>query len=290
MRFDVATTQCGATDASCAIGPTTYARCCPSTVPGDPTNKCFCDSDFDHVNRGPAHLIVVASDAHRGDIWAAGNVQAAYINDLNDLYPASDGGAKADAAMADAQAGFPSGVPSWFLANEISTSLWPTDAVYRQYVRSFAARMKQTYGKSVIVASPFPAPANNATDWTALAGNAYVAVEVQLTGKAVNASGNSVSYCASQFQASATAYGGVGVDLTRLMLVDSYANSGPTTGFGRQGVSSAGWVNAIAARAAGAAQVGFFGYVSYAWGNNEMADDDATRVSYEDAYLTHVLP
>ena len=193
MRFDVATTQCGSIDAACTIGGDDYPRCCPSTVPGDPKNKCFCDSDFDHVDRGPPHLVVVASDAHRGDIWAAGNAQAAYVNDLNDLYPGSDGGMKADAAMADAQTGFPSGVPTWFVANEISTSLWPTDPVYRQYVRAFAARMKQTYGKSVIVASPFPAPADNGSDWSALAGNAYVAVEVQLTGKEVNASGNSVS-------------------------------------------------------------------------------------------------
>ena len=127
MRFDVATTQVAAPrTAACTIGGTDHARCCPETVPGDPTNKCFCDSDFDHLNRTPAHLIVVASDAHRGDIWAAGNAQAVYVNDLNDLYPSNDGGAKADAAMADAQAGFPSGVPSWFLANEISTSLWQT--------------------------------------------------------------------------------------------------------------------------------------------------------------------
>ena len=290
LRFDVATTQCDASYAGCTIGASTYPHCCPTTVPGDPTNKCFCDAEFAHLNAGASHFLAVGTEQHRGDLWAAGNFQAVYVDTLNDMYPASTGDAKADAVITAATASFASGVPKWFIVNEISKSLWPSDAVYRQYVRSFAARMAQTYSKSVVVASPFPAPAANAVDWTALAGNAYVAVEVQLTGKEVNGNANSVSYCKAQFQASATAYAGVGVSLARLMLVDSYADSAAATGFGRQGVSMAGWTNAIAARAQGAHEVGFAGYVSYAWANNEMADTPATRTGFEDSYLANPLP
>ncbi len=290
QRFDVATTLCTASYAGCTIGATTYAHCCPTTVPGDPTNKCFCDAEFAHLNAGPSHFLAVGSEAHKGDLWAAGNFQAVYVDTLNDMYPASTGAAKADAVITAATASFAGGVPSWFVVNEISTGQWPSDAAYRTYVRAFAARMAQTYGKKVIIASPFPAPAANAADWTALAGNAFVAVEIQLTGQEVNANANSVAWCKTQLQASVTAYGNVGVDLGRLMLVDSYADSGATTGFGRQGVSAAGWKNAIDARAQAAKQIGFAGYVSYAWANNEMADTPATRTSFEDTYLSNAVP
>jgi hypothetical protein len=260
-------------------------------IAGDPKNKCFCAPEFDHLNyAGQSHFLTVGSDAHRGDIWAAGNFQAVYVNDLNDLYPAMTGDAKADAVIADAQAGFPTGVPKYFLVNEISTGAWPGDATYRAYVKAFAAKMNGTYGKTAIIASPFPAPAANAADWKALAADAFIAVEVQLTGQEVNTNGNSVAWCKTEYQKSITAYGNVGVALTRLMLVDNYANSVAATAFGRQGVTAADWKKAIDARAAAAAQLGFAGYVSYAWGNNEMADDNATRASFEDQYASHVLP
>jgi hypothetical protein len=260
-RFDVATFQCSASYAGCTVAGKAYDHCCPQTVSGDPTNKCFCQPELDHLNVGMPHFLAVGTDQHKGDLWAAGNFQAVYVNDLNDMYPGT-GDAKADAVISGAMTSFPSGVPKWFVVNEISTGLWPTDPTYRQYVRAFAAKMAQTYGKSVIIASPFPKPGANAADWTPLAGNAFIAVEVQLTGADVSTNGNSVSYCTTQFQASVTAYGGVGVGLPKLMLVDNYANSAASTAFGRQGVSAAEWKNAIDARAQAAHQVGFAGYVS----------------------------
>jgi hypothetical protein len=289
-RFDVATSLCTASYAGCTLGATSYAHCCPTTVPGDPVNKCFCDAELAHLNAAPAHFLAVGTDGHRGDLWAAGNFQAVYVDTLNDMYPGSTGAAKADAVIAAATTTFPTGVPEWFIVNEISTSQWPSDAAYRTYVRAFAARLAQNYSKSVVVASPFPAPAANAADWTALAGNAYVAVEIQLTGKDVNGNGNSVAWCKTQLEASVTAYGNQGVGLGRLMLVDNYANSAATTGFGRQGVSAAGWKNAIDAREQAAKQVGFAGYISYAWANNEMADTAPTRTGFEDDYLGNPVP
>lgn len=290
-RFEVATTSCSNQNPSCSVGAKMYANCCPSLIAGDPKNKCLCDPQFDHLNYSTqSHFLAVASDSHKGDIWAAGNFQAVYVNDLNDLYPGGTGDQKADQVIADATASFPTGVPKYFVVNELSTGAWPGDATYRAYVKAFAAKMNGAYSKTVIIASPFPAPAQNAADWTALAGNAFIAVEVQLTGKEVNANGNSVAWCKGEYQKSITAYGNVGVALNRLMLVDNFANSAQDTAFGRQGVSAAGWNNAISARAQAAAQLGFAGYVSYAWGNNEMADDNAQRVEFEDTYASHVLP
>lgn len=291
MRFDVATTSCSAQNPSCTVAGVEYADCCPPVIPGDPKNKCFCAPEFDHLtSTGQSHFLAVGSDLHKGDIWAAGSFQAVYVNELNDLYGSASGADKAAAVIADAQSTFPSGVPEYFLVNEISTGAWPADAAYRAYVLEFAAALKGTFGKTPILASPFPAPGAHAPDWTALAADAFIAVEVQLTGKEVNANGNSVAWCKGEYQKSITAYANVGVPLTRLMLVDNFANSGPDTPFGRQGVSEAGWKNALSARATAAGQLGFAGYVSYAWGNNEMSDDDATRAAFEDVYTSHALP
>lgn len=289
-RFDVATLQCAAKYPSCTHGAVSYDDCCPALVDGDPKNKCLCRPELDGLNYGKAHFVGVASDKHRGDLWAAGNFQAAYVNELNDLYPSETGGAKADQTMAAAEVGFPSGVPEWFIVNELSTGLWPDSAAYRQYVKAFAAKLSGTYGKSVMIASPFPAPAANAADWAALAADAFIVVEVQLTGAEVNANGNSVAWCKQQYQASVDAYSAVGVPLTRLMLVDNFANSEAGAGWGREGVSKQGWLNAIQVRAEAASQLGFAGYWSYAWGNNAMGDDEVTRLELEAAYAAQTLP
>jgi hypothetical protein len=289
LRFDTATLNCGSSYDSCTIDGVEYADCCPSVTDGD-TNKCFCRPELAHLNVGPSHFIGVASDAHKGDIWAAGNVQAVYVNELNSSWGTGSGEDRADEAMSTADASFHGQVPKWFLVNEISVSLWPDDADYRLYVRRFAARLHGHYGKEVVIASPFPNPGYHAADWTALQSNAYVAPEVQLTGAEVNASGNSVAWCVAQYQDTIDHYANVGVPLSRLVLVDNFANPAAGTGWGRAGVSADGWRNAIATRAAAAAQAGFAGYWSYAWGNNAMADDELTRLSFEDAYTANPLP
>jgi len=288
-RFDTATLQCGAVYPSCNIDGVDYADCCPSVTDGD-TNKCFCKPELAHLNVGPAHFIGVASDAHKGDIWAAGNFQAVYVNELNSLWGSASGEAKADEVMASADVSFHGAVPKWFLVNELSAGLWPDNADYRSYVRGFAARLHGHYGKDVVIASPFPSPGNNSADWTALKDNAYIAAEVQLTGAEVNASGNSVSWCAAQYQDTVQHYANVGVPLSRLMLVDNFANTTAGAGWGRAGVSAQGWRNAIAARIAAAAQVGFAGYWSYAWANNAMADDELTRLGFEEQYASSFGP
>jgi hypothetical protein len=290
LRFDVATFQCGASFPSCTIDGVDYADCCPAVIDGDPKNKCFCQPELDHLNVGPSHFIAVASDAHKGDIWAAGNVQAVYVDDLNSLWGSGSGEDKADEVMNAADASFHGAVPKWFVVNELSFRLWPDDADYRMYVRTFAARLHGHYGKELIVASPFPNPGANATDWTALKGNAYIAPEVQLTGAEVNASGNSVSWCVSHYQDTVQHYAAVGVPLGRLVLVDNFSNTTAGTGYGRAGVSEQGWRNAIATRATAAAEIGFAGYLSYAWAGNPLAVDEATRLGFEDASTSILLP
>src|SRR5262249_57636549 len=116
----VATTLCSMANPACSVAGVDYANCCPSMIAGDPKNKCFCAPQFDHLNYGgQSHFLAVGSDGHRGDIWAAGNFQAVYVNDLNDLFGSGAGDDKADQVIADAMASFSSGVPKYFLVNEI---------------------------------------------------------------------------------------------------------------------------------------------------------------------------
>src|SRR5207253_373067 len=83
---------------------------------------------------------------------------------------------------------------TWIALNELSPSLWPNDANYRAWVIAICSRLHNTYGHSLLVYAPFPNPGAHASDWAALSAQAYVVAEVYLTGAAVNASGNSVSW------------------------------------------------------------------------------------------------
>lgn len=271
LRFDVATLNCGSAGV-----------CSPAS------GKCFCPPDFDALNSLSQHLMAVATDQHKAKIWAAGNQQAVYVNDLN-VNVAAGGAARANAVLAKAASDFPCGVPSWFVVNEISAGLWPGDASYRQFVVDFAKTLAAK-GKKVIVAAPFATPGANAASWTELQKHAFIGVENYLSGAEVNQSGNSVGWCQAKYQASIDAYGKLGVPKGRLVLFEHFGNTGPGVEWGRGGVSVAGWHNAIKARAQAIANLGFAGFVSYGWGNNDMAATNAERVAFMKTYTSATVP
>ncbi len=151
-------------------------------------------------------------------------------------------------------------------------------------------RLNQTYKHEVILYSPFPNPANNGADWAYLSQYCYIAVERYLSGAAINAHGNSVSWCQAQYQSSKNSYRGVGVPATRLFLGEHFGQTVAGTAWGRSGVSKAGWANAIRARADAARNVGFAGFVSFAWGKNGMGVTEAEMIYYEDVYRAKRLP
>jgi hypothetical protein len=157
-------------------------------------------------------------------------------------------------------------------------------------VVDFATAMDVDYDKNVVIAAPFDSPGNHAADWSALADHAWVAAEVYLSGKEVNASGNSVAWCAAQYEDAALAYGALGVSLDRLFLVEHFGQTTAEKSWGRAGVSTAGWHNAIEARSQAAASVGFAGFVSYAWSWNLMHESEANRVAFMQTYVAQDLP
>lgn len=271
LRFDLATLNCGASGV-----------CDPNS------DKCFCAPEFDALNSLSHHILSLGTDAHKAKVWAAGNQQSVYVNDLNTNI-AAGGAARANAALTKAQADFPCGVPTWFVVNEISAGLWPSSASYRQFVVDFAQTLSAK-GKKVIIAAPFAKPGANATSWTALQKFAFIGVENYLSGAKVNANGNSVGWCQAQYQASVDAYGKLGVPKSRLFLFEHFGNTASDVDWGRGGASASGWTNAIKARGQAIANVAFPGFISYGWAANQMGASNAERLSFIKTYTAAALP
>jgi hypothetical protein len=251
-------------------------------------------NNLNHLNFGTAngHFLSMPTDSQRVTINGAGNFYAAYYNSLTSLFGPYNGSQAADQIEAYiVQNCTANGVkPTWVILNEISGSQWPSNASYRSWLRTCVGRLKVTYGHSIILCAPFTHPANNAADWVPLSQNCYIGIEGYLTGAAVNASGNSVSYCQTEYQSFKTSYLNLGIAASQLYLVEHYANTVANTAWGRSGVSSAGWDNAIRTRISGMKNVGFAGYVGFGWEHNGMHVSEAEQCQHEDAYASQALP
>jgi hypothetical protein len=291
--FVVALIVGGVTAAALAVADRRFDVATFNCTP-DGSDDHFCQTQFDHLNWVSAngHFVCMGSDAHRAELNNNGNFLAAYYNSLTSLYGVYNGSQAADQIENYVVGNFTSsGVkPTWLVLNEISGSQWPGNADYRAWLRTCVGRLKNTYGHSVILFSPFPNPANNAADWVPLSGNCYIAIEKYLSGATVNAHANSVSWCQSQYQSSKDSYTGLGISSTKLYLAEHFGHTVAGTGWGRDGCSYAGWDNAIKARADAAKNVGFAGFIGYAWSKNGMGVSEADMVHFEDTYRAKVLP
>jgi hypothetical protein len=272
QRFDVATYNC--------------------TPEG--SEKHFCLPQLNHLNfvTTNGHLIGMGSDTYRSTINTNGNFLTAYFNDLTSLYGVYNG-TEAAAFVEDYINTYytTTGVKTtWVVINEISTSLWPSSQAYRDWVRTMMYQLKTTYGHKVILFSPFATLSGNDTDWSALAGNVYIAAENYLSGAEINSHGNSVSWCQAQYQTTMDSYPAHGVPRTKLFLAETYAHTVAGTNWGRAGVSYAGWDNAIKARATAMHNIGFAGVIGYGWGYDGMGVSEAEMIHFEDTYASKVLP
>ncbi len=262
--------------------------------PNPPPNTYFQQAQFDALNfvLDQPHFLAVPNDNHRTEIWNAGNYEAYWFDGFNNGWGTYSGSAWADQIEATCSANFANQGynPQWFILNEISAGTWPNNQSYRTWVHDVVHRLHNTYGHEVILCSPFATPGANNADWQAVAADAYIGAECYLSGQEVNASGNSVSWCQSQYQATKNAYLNRGVGSTRIMLVEHYAQTVTNTGWGRSGVSYAGWDNAINARSTAAKNVGFAGHVSYYWKGNDMCTSSTDLVHFINTYAAKSLP
>jgi hypothetical protein len=254
----------------------------------------MCQPQFDHLNfpTDNGHYLAMGSDAHRFELATNGNGLAIYYNTFNDGWPTNTGAQQATRIDQYALNNFTSTgpKPNWVVLNEISTSLWQNDSTYRAWVHDVVHALKATYGYNVILYSPFPNAGANGVDWQAVTADAYIGVENYLSGAEILSHGFSVSWCQSQYQSSITSYTGLGVARARLMLGEDFSQTTNGVSYARAGVSSNDWDSAILARNQAAENVGFTGYLTYAWSKNAMVVPDDELIHYEDTYRTNHLP
>jgi hypothetical protein len=268
--------------------------------------RCVSTAEWQALEDYPSpHFLVMGSDAHRAEIEATGNHLALYFNSLNDGWSATSGSAGADAAWLWANANFSGSPPTWFVVNEVSRAGWEGEGSdgdgsrYRAYVVDFVTRLARHYGRKVILCTPYvtPPPASQggkaaaqAASWKAIAREAIIAAEVQMTGAAVEADTDLPTTAIGNTVA---AYAALGIDTRqRLMIVDNFSNTKPGTEFGRAGASIAEWETAIDLRAHAyrAWSSHLRGYLSYGWAGNEMGSTSHTRIEFEQRYGAQSLP
>ena len=253
-----------------------------------------CTNHLDHLNlpHTNGHYIAMGTDTHRYELATNGNALAVYYNTLNDGWTTNSGAVQASNINYYAVSRFTATGPrpNWVVLNEISSGLWPSDSAYRTWVHDVVHALKTTYGFNVIVYSPFPNPGANAADWQAVATDAYIGIENYLSGSEVAGQNFSASYCQSQYQSSINSYTGLGVARAKLMLGEHFSQTLAGTSYGRAGVSSNDWDKVILARNQGAQNVGFAGFLSYAWGGNAMGITEEEQLEHEDDYCSNNLP
>ena len=269
LRFDVAT------------------FCCPCTI----TNH-FCETQFEALNWVSAngHYLAMGTDWRRTEVEGNGNRLAFYYNTLNNGWTQMNGSEKADQIWNLANANFPDGVPQYFFLNEISAGLWPANAEYRAWVHDVVHALKHTYGVDTIVASPFQNPGRNDSDWQAVSEDAYIAVEAYLSGLEIKNAKFSLEWCETEYRNSKQSYFNRGVPESKLMLIEHFGQTTDGTGWGRAGVPFEDWDYAIIIRSMAARNVGFVGFLSYAWGKNAMEVSDEELIHSEETYREMPLP
>ncbi len=269
------------------IEVTTFGCDCLSTT-------SFSNDHFDALNVPSANgkFLALTTDAQRLKIAAQGNVLAVYHNSLNDGWttntPAQSAAKFNQYALSNHTSTGPR--PDWIVLNEISSSQWQNSQDYRDWLVAVVRLLRQTYAFNVVVYAPFANPANSSTWWTALSSNAYVAAEVYLSGAEIKAQNFSVSWCQGQYQSSLNSYNAVGVPKPKLILGEHFAQTVAGTGWGRSGISSNEWDQAINARSRAALNIGFTGFASYAWVYNSMLVSKEEMIHFEKTYATNPLP
>jgi hypothetical protein len=258
------------------------------------TGALMCPAQLDHMNFPTlnGHILAMGNDTYRNELQTNGNVLGVYYNTLNDGWTTNSGATSAGIIDQYANNLFTSTGPrpNWVVLNEISSGTWPSNQAYRTWVRDVVHTLHNTYGYTVILYSPFPNPGANSADWQAVVADAYIAVENYLSGQEIQNNSFSVSWCQSQYQSSISSYNGVGVATSRLILGEHFAQTVSGTGYGRSGVSSNNWDTAIAVRSLAARNLGFGGFIGYAWDKNGMNVSEDEMIHFEDTYATNPLP
>jgi autotransporter-associated beta strand protein len=190
--------------------------------------------------------------------------------------------------------------PEWLILNEISPSLWqqnpgaPSLSEFRTWAIDSVTRLTDVYGYKVIILSPYQqlGSTQNAPSWQALANKAYIGIEAYLDGDEVWKGGTDyasrVAYAQGRYQAAKNSYLNVGVPAEKLFVIEHVGNTVAGTKWGRGGIPTADWDQVLMIRQDALYNVNFAGFLTYAWGGNNMNITEAEQIQHEYYYRTRL--
>lgn len=263
--------------------------CCPCSI-----QNHLCEPQFDHLNwaASPGHYLAMGGDAHRLAVTNQNNQLAAYYNNFSRGWAhmtATNKAALIDKYVEDRFTA-PGLKPNWILLNEISGRQWPTNETYRKWAIDVVRVLHSQYGFQPILCAPFAMPRRNDVSWRGVAANAFIGIECYLSGEKIKQHEFSIEWCRQRYADARRTYEKRGVPADRLFLVEHFGQTPAGVNWGRGGVSADDWDRAIRVRSEAAHQVGFTGFVSYAWAKNRMKVSDAELLRFEDVYRAQILP
>ncbi|HEX5472968.1 MAG TPA: hypothetical protein VFW73_13835 [Lacipirellulaceae bacterium] len=260
------------------------------------------------------HIDLLGGSTYQSTLTAKGNTLGIYYNNFNSgepftTYPNPHDMAVAIQTYVNQYWTTPGSQSGWIALNEVSSSNWQNNPVnsagydYHTWCIDVVALLKNGDSSDsshivpahtgVILWAPFGTPGSgNRSSWQAIAQYAYIADERYIDGATVQSEGYSVSAVQSYYQQSFNAWvNNAGIPADRLILSEEYTNSLAGNGYGANGLSGEAWQAAIECRNLAAYNVGFAGYVGYAWGKNAQGSSTDTLISYENSYAsTMVVP
>ncbi|HVT27541.1 MAG TPA: autotransporter-associated beta strand repeat-containing protein [Lacipirellulaceae bacterium] len=273
------------------------------------TTPHFGQAQFDVLNYASinGNYMNTSTDTHRPEMVAHGNALAEFYNNFSADYanfPGRTAIAEADAINTyttnNSTRNGPR--PDWLVLNEIRSSDWNSSPTYRQWVIDVTTRLHDLYGYDVVTYSPFEtAPSGAAgTSMQTLSQKSYIAIEAYLTGKDVWNSGSTyasrVTWAQNQYQASKNSYTSQSVAADKLFVSEDFSNTpdilnGVHVAYGRAGITAAQWDSVIQIRQDAIYNVGFNGFLAYAWGGNDMGITEDEQIEHEYYYRSRlVLP
>ncbi|HWB53805.1 MAG TPA: dockerin type I repeat-containing protein [Tepidisphaeraceae bacterium] len=258
--------------------------------------------NFPSVN---GHIINMGSSNYVGQISGNGNTLGIYYDTLTSTYsPGISAHDSAETIEGWVEKQFDSADRGgWLVLNEVSNGLWTgsNGDDYRNWLVNLVQILKN--GDNSNPAHPIPAhtgvilftPFNNpgstyANIWNTISQYAYIGDECYVNAPTVQAAGYSISAVQQTYQHSYNSWVyNANVPASRLILGEEFTNSEAGNGYGADGLSGADWQEAIEVRNLAIYNVGFGGFIGYAWGKNAQGSDYPTLQSYENAYASTMV-
>ena len=275
------------------------------------TGKHFQQAQFDVLNYPSinGNYMMTSTDNHRPEMVANGNALAQFYSPFccatgSDYLdnPRPTAIQEADAIHAyTINNSTNNGVrPDWVILNEISPSLWqqnpgdPSLSAFRTWAIDTVTRLTDVYEYKVILLSPYQqlGQTANAPSWQALANKAYIGIEAYLDGSEVMTGGTDyasrVAYAQGRYQAAKNSYLNNGVPAEKLFVIEHVGNTVAGTKWGRGGIAAADWDQALMIRQDAIYNVDFAGFLTYAWGGNNMNITEAEQIQHEYYYRSRL--